>query len=670
MRKCLVFVALLLVSQLNYINAQKLFNVPDTVCIRQPVNITTNVTASSYYWGFCSGYLFNTPTGANLGADTNLHKPTAIVIEKEGANYYGFVANELDNTLVRLSFGPSLSNIPQTKVIGDLNGTMPGGTAKLFLTQDANGDWFLFAVGGTTVANSSMARIDFGKSLANTPNSVNFGNLGGVFNGPRGIFVQKVDTNYIGYLVNSMDNHLIKLSFGNNISLTPVVTDMGAGFGFGGPSDMIPVVENGAWFAFAVNVGNNALTRLAFGPSLTNVPVGSTIATAGDPLKGPSSLTFIRDCDAIHFFVTNGLGSSITRLDAPSVVTGPFRGTEYIAVGSLNDPRSITKVVRERDNLYSYIVNYGDNSISQIAFPQCTSATVTSATTNIPPTYSYSQPGRYNVYLALDEGLPTMRMQCQQIDVLPIPPMTISQDTIICQGDSLTLSIRSQTGLSFNWRPDYNLGPKTDSFDVRVWPEFATDYRVVVPYANGCVVDTDVYVDVSKNKADAGPDRVLGDGAKTILGGPMTTEGPQYTYTWLPNQFISNISITNPVVNPPYDYTYYLEVRNTFGCYDIDTVVVRITCNDINLPNAFTPESSNPGTNRFGLMNRQIVKLNYLRVFDRWGKLVFETSDVTRQWDGKVNGTPAPMGVYIWEADGFCIENKRFKRSGNVTLVR
>jgi len=191
-----------------------------------------------------------------------------------------------------------------------------------------------------------------------------------------------------------------------------------------------------------------------------------------------------------------------------------------------------------------------------------------------------------------------------------------------------------------------------------------------MPFANGCVVDTDVYVDVSKNHADAGHDRVIGDGAQTVLGGPMTSEGSNYTYTWLPTQFISDISITNPVVNPPYDYTYYLEVRNTFGCYDIDTVVVRVTCNDINLPNAFVPGSQNPESNHFGLLNRQIVKLNYFRVFDRWGQLVFETNDVTKRWDGTLNGKPAPMGVYVWEADGFCLEGRRFKRSGNVTLIR
>ena len=71
MRKCLLFATLLMVSQLNYIYAQGLFELPDTVCARQPIKLTSNVPgAASHYWGFCSGYLFNKPTGVNLDNET------------------------------------------------------------------------------------------------------------------------------------------------------------------------------------------------------------------------------------------------------------------------------------------------------------------------------------------------------------------------------------------------------------------------------------------------------------------------------------------------------------------------------------------------------------------------------------------------------------------------
>ncbi|HTM64685.1 MAG TPA: gliding motility-associated C-terminal domain-containing protein [Flavipsychrobacter sp.] len=668
MRKCLVFVALLLVSQLNDIKAQSLFNTPDTICIRQPVTLTSNVTASTYYWGFCSGYLLNAPTSTNYGADTNLTSPSAMEIARDGANYFGFVADYNTSKLVRLSFGSSLSNTPVESVIGTLNNTMPVNPTKLFLTKDATGNWFMFVTGGVDSASSSIARVDFGSSLSNTPNSVNFGNLGGALSGPRGIFVQQEGSSYYGYVVNNFNNKLVRLAFGSNISFTPVATDLGNTFGFSGATDMIPVFDNNSWYAFATNNSNKSLTRLDFGTSITNTPTGNSIALGGNPLNSPSSLSFVRDCGIAHLFITNSASSDLVRVDMTSI-TGPYGATLYPGVGDLNVPMSITHIVRERDNVYMYVANSNDTSISRIEFAQCSNSSLTSSSATNPPTYSYDAAGIYNVYLAVNEGLPTMQIECRQIVVLPIPPLNMSQDTIVCQGDTIRLSVRSLDALSFNWTPDYNI-TKRDSFDVLVWPEYGTDYRVLMPFANGCVVDTDVYVDVSKNHADAGHDRVIGDGAQTVLGGPMTSEGSNYTYTWLPTQFISDISITNPVVNPPYDYTYYLEVRNTFGCYDIDTVVVRVTCNDINLPNAFVPGSQNPESNHFGLLNRQIVKLNYFRVFDRWGQLVFETNDVTKRWDGTLNGKPAPMGVYVWEADGFCLEGRRFKRSGNVTLIR
>ena len=669
MRKSLLFVALLIVSQLNNVNAQSMFGVPDTVCERQPVFITDSVTATSYYWGFCSGYLLNTPTGNNLGTLPDFSLPTGIEIVKDGNDYYGFVTNAGTNELVRLSFGNSLGNTPTATNFGTLNNTMPDSPSDLYITTDSAGSWFVFITGGASAATSSITRVDFGNSLGSVPNSVNFGNLDNLLNIPRGLFVQKEGTDYIGYLVNNGDDKLIRLNFGNNISLTPTLTDLNSIFALAQPSDMVPVNDTGTWYLFVTNQGDNTITRINLGNSLLNFPVATNIGNANNTLAGPSSISYIMDCDGRHLFVANETSSNITRIDISDFNSPPFPGTEFIGVGSLMGPRGMSRFIREKDNLYSYVTNAGDNTYSQIVFAQCTNASIPSSTDQTPPVFSYNAAGRYNVYLAINEGLPDMRVECKQIDVIPIPDMTVHNDTIICQGDTIELFVQAFGSLSYTWRPNYNISD-TLSFHPKIWPEYTIDYRVVIPYPSGCIVDTGVLVEVRKNRADAGPDRTIFDGARTLLGGPLTSEGTQYTYTWTPNQFINEVGGTNPVVNPPYDFTYYLEVRNDFGCYDIDTVVVRVTCNDLNLPNAFAPESDNPRSNRFGVMNKQIVKLNYLRIFDRWGKQVFETTDVTRQWDGRVNGEPAPFGVYVWEADGFCVEGRRFKRSGNVTLMR
>ena len=86
MKKYLLVVVLLVLSQLNNLNAQTLrpspdtlFYAPDTVCIHQPVTLRNNVlNGLTYFWGFCSGYLMNAPTGDNLGNKFHFHIPVRI----------------------------------------------------------------------------------------------------------------------------------------------------------------------------------------------------------------------------------------------------------------------------------------------------------------------------------------------------------------------------------------------------------------------------------------------------------------------------------------------------------------------------------------------------------------------------------------------------------------
>jgi gliding motility-associated-like protein len=91
---------------------------------------------------------------------------------------------------------------------------------------------------------------------------------------------------------------------------------------------------------------------------------------------------------------------------------------------------------------------------------------------------------------------------------------------------------------------------------------------------------------------------------------------------------------------------------------------------DLYVPNAFAPGGMADGANKFGILNYNIAKLNYFRIFNRWGELVFETNNPAAKWDGIYNGKPAAQGVYVWEADGYCTSGVRINKRGNVTLLR
>jgi gliding motility-associated-like protein len=676
MRKCLLVVALLIVSKTNLLFAQGLFNAPDTVCVFQPVQLTSNVpTAQTHFWGFCSGYAFNAPVGTDMGKYLGLDGPSTIEIEKDGDNYYGFVINTgISNSFVRLEFGNSLDNTPKVTNYGTMNNVLPLTPNAMHIVKDMDkGKWHIFIVGGSDASNSTLARIDFGTTLANTPNVVNFGNLNGVLNKPYGLFIQKEADKWYGFTFNKNQNSLIRMEFDTLLSLTPHLYDLGTINSLSSPNDFAPIQHNGLWYFFITNQISGELARVDMGASLaTAAPsLAAWSANPGSNFKNPTGIAIIRDCDSFHMFITDRQTKDFIRVDIPDITGGPgtFVINNFGALGSLSDPTGMSRAIRDHDNIFMFSTNVIDSVLTKVKFQQCSNASIQSSTTMKPPTYKYNTAGIYNLYYLADEGLPTMKVQCKLIYVIPTPPIVMSADTFMCQGDSMKLKILSINAINKTWSPAYNIS-NTTLDNVIVWPRYTTTYRILLPYASGCVVDTDIRVHVSKVIADAGPDRTLQDGANTQLGGPFTSLGTNFSYTWTPKRYIIDDIALTPVVNPPNDYTYYLEVKdNNSGCKNVDTVVVRVECNSINMPNAFKPQG-NDYQSRFGIANNQIVKLVYFRIYDRWGREVFSTTDPTKQWDGKINGEYAEVGVYVYVIDGFCNSGKRVTKDGNVTLIR
>lgn len=697
MKKCLLFAALLMVLQDNYLRAQNLFEAPDTVCPKQMVQLRSNYpSASSHYWGFCSGYLLNKPVPDNL-RDTFVFWENATGIEtaEDKDRYYGFVIyreGDSGGRFVKLEFGNSFRNTPKVIDYGNMGGVLPFRPNCMYLLKTEDSNWHIFIGGSTsTFAPASLARIDFGKDLGNTPNIVNFGNPNNQVANPIGIFVTKEpDNKWYGFAINSKttSSEMIRIEFDSNISFTPTITNLGVVADVNGsaalydPHDMAPVRHNGLWHFFVTNRSGSTLARIDMGNSLAlGTPVVTTIGNLLGAVSQPTGISYIRDCDSMYLFVTNRANNTFARVDMPSPL-GPYTARAYDFELFLKNPSALSPLVRDRDRIFCFAPNI-DSSITRITFDQCKNASIAFSTNNVPPAYSYDTAGTYNIYYAINEGKPDMEVECQLITVLPTPPLFLSpSDTVICQGDTIYLRAFSVNALSYTWSPDINLSA-TDKSSILAWPEYPITYNLHMPFPHNCIIDTPIKVYVNRVKADAGPDRTIADGASTILGGPYTTtnyDPAHYLYIWSPDQYIDDIHSLNPVVRPPYDFTYTLRVVDKSNsqaapCASVDTVIVRVQCTDVNLPNAFIPGGGNNTRATFGLANQQIVKLNYFQIFDRWGKLVFtagdeNSADPTKEWDGTVDGADAPMGVYVWQADGFCASGQRVRKSGNVTLIR
>ena len=116
-------------------------------------------------------------------------------------------------------------------------------------------------------------------------------------------------------------------------------------------------------------------------------------------------------------------------------------------------------------------------------------------------------------------------------------------------------------------------------------------------------------------------------------------------------------------------YAVTLEVKNE-GCTDkSDGLLVKVIELLLEVPNVFTPNGDG-ANDEFRVVYRSVKKYK-ITIVNRWGKIVYQSTDPAKGWDGNVGGSTAPPGVYFYyiEAEGYN-KNERRKKDGSVHLIR
>lgn len=119
--------------------------------------------------------------------------------------------------------------------------------------------------------------------------------------------------------------------------------------------------------------------------------------------------------------------------------------------------------------------------------------------------------------------------------------------------------------------------------------------------------------------------------------------------------------------------TYYIKAINTTGCEVSAPVHVQVNAPpeaDLVGPNTFTPNGD--GVNdTFKPTTTGVIKINYIKILNRYGSEVFYTTQLYNQWDGSFNGKPVPPGTYYWMFSAYDIfRKKQVMKSGKITLIR
>ncbi|GEM_PF-1439537 len=222
---------------------------------------------------------------------------------------------------------------------------------------------------------------------------------------------------------------------------------------------------------------------------------------------------------------------------------------------------------------------------------------------------------------------------------LPAPDAAITGDTEVCQGEPITLTAAGDTLIHIWTTPDGTIFNGQQYIVPVSGLSDGGEYRLISTGSNGCSdADTaNVIVNAGPQISLAAYDSICAEGVSDL------TPGEGYdTYLWQDGSTLPFFTTTGEGV-------YWVQVTDGSGCPGYDTVTLVKCPAAFLVPTAFSPNGD--GKNdvfRVQFSTNDIIENYKLLIYDRWGQVVFESSNIGDTWNGYINGNPCPSGVYAY----------------------
>ncbi|MEM6522152.1 MAG: DUF2341 domain-containing protein [Bacteroidota bacterium] len=300
-------------------------------------------------------------------------------------------------------------------------------------------------------------------------------------------------------------------------------------------------------------------------------------------------------------------------------------------------------------NIIEYSWQFGDGTVSTSQNPQ----------------KQYFNPGTYVVTLNVtsDRNCTQSMTKGVVVDPLPVANFDVAD---ACLGERILINnttFFSGSQIAYAW--DFGNGDTSDQTNPEYsYPESGV-YQITLTATTdqGCVdaVSRSLTV-IDYQGVSAGEDATIDNGSSIQLTG----SGAQ-SYSWSPNETLSNAFVPNPIATPSTTTTYFVVGTNFLGCTDTDSVTIIVNENfDVSVNNVLTPNGD--GVNdTWEVTNIDTINDPVVQVFDRNGVEVFFMENYNNSWEGTRGSDLLPDGTYYYIISSKS-SNALFK--GALTILR
>ncbi len=459
------------------------FTVSSTACLNETIPIQNFQSGGNIFeWDFCGQDLEKIPTGTLLFRNLNWDGVTGLKLVLDNGNWFGFVVSGTNNKIFRLDFGVDLENQnPSIVDLGNVGSFLNKPEAIDFIQLD--GQWYGLVV---NFNEASVIRLSFGSSVQNIPSTtkiiidpveaVTLGSSIKVISSPQGVFA---------FFANRGGSKIVRMNFGVSILNSPSIDQL-AFAGLASPRGLSWMKTCAGWSLFFLSTTGSKVHRLDFA-QLDLAPLYSTLNTSGDPLSGVISTEIESDFANYHLLISSSSGAIFKILIGPSISNNTVTVTNLTNLGILPN---CTAFDLQSTNGFFFGYLIGNNKyVYNLKFKNDCPVENEYRVNEVIQTIAYSGAGTFGISLKgtqLDGSI-VYKTSLVNVSSLVPPDITLTSQNV-CANHDINFSSQNISGdiTDYNW----DFGDTNTSMLENPTHQYATegDYPVSlqVTATNGC----------------------------------------------------------------------------------------------------------------------------------------------------------------------------------------